>query len=174
MGLDGLHGLAHGFRRVFETLQPLVEVDAALADGVERLVRHTAGYHFMVEVAVAHVARTAMRVGHHHDFLDAELVDGDDEAAHGRIKGRDDKAAGVLDNLRVAVLQAKCGREQFGQSGVHARQHGQLLVGVLAGEILLIAFGGDERLVVVYDLVNHKQDFFLNNVVMRCKNSYFA
>ena len=40
MGLDGLNSLADGGRCILEALQPLVEVDATLADGIECLIRH--------------------------------------------------------------------------------------------------------------------------------------
>jgi hypothetical protein len=61
----------------------LVEVDAALADGIERLVRHATGNHLVVEVVIAHVAGSTMRVCHYHNLLNAQLIDGDNQAAHG-------------------------------------------------------------------------------------------
>ena len=85
MGLDGLNSLTDGGRCVLETLQPLVEVDATLTDGVERFIRHATGNHLMVEVviALAHVAGSAVRVGHHHNLLHAQLVNGHNQATHG-------------------------------------------------------------------------------------------
>ena len=38
------------------------------------------------------------------------------------------------------VLRTEGCREQFGKSGVHTRQYRQFLVGVLVGDILLVAF----------------------------------
>ena len=76
MGFDGLNGLTDRGRCVLEAFQPLVEVDATLADGVKRFIRHTTGNHLMMEVVVTHVAGSAMRVCHHHDFLYTQLVDG--------------------------------------------------------------------------------------------------
>ena len=60
MGLDGLNGLANGFRGILEALQPMIQIDATLADGVERFIRHTTGYHLVMEVVIAHVAGTTM------------------------------------------------------------------------------------------------------------------
>ena len=155
VGLDGLDGLADGGRGVLEPLQPVVQVDAALADGVEGFVRHAAGDHLVVEVVVAHVARPAVAVRHHHDLLHAQLVDGDNEAAHRRVEGRNHEAAGVLDDLRVAVFQSERGGQQLRQPRVHARQHCQLLVGVLVGEVFLVVFLFYERLVESDNLVDH-------------------
>ena len=42
MGLNGLDGLADGSLRVAETLEPVVEVNAAFADGIECLVFYAA------------------------------------------------------------------------------------------------------------------------------------
>ncbi len=69
MSLNGLNGLTNGGRCVLEALQPLVEVDATLADGIKRFIRHATSNHLVMEVVITHVAGSAMRVGHHHDFL---------------------------------------------------------------------------------------------------------
>ena len=75
MGLDGLNSLADGGRCVLESFQPLVKVDTTLADGVERFIRHAPCYHFVVEVVIAHVAGSAMRVRDHHNLLYAQFID---------------------------------------------------------------------------------------------------
>ena len=73
MGLDGLNGLADGFGRVLEPLQPMIQVDATLTDGIKCLIRNTTGYHLMMEVVITHVASSTMRMSHHHDFLYAQF-----------------------------------------------------------------------------------------------------
>ena len=60
-----------------------MQVYAAFADGVECFIRHATGYHFVMEVVETHVAGSAIGMGHHHDFLNTKLVDGDYQAAHG-------------------------------------------------------------------------------------------
>ena len=131
------------------------KVSAAFADSVEGFVCHAAGNHLVVEVVVAHVARPAVAVRHHHDLLHAQLVDGDNEAAHRRVEGRNHEAAGVLDDFRVAVFQSERGGQQLRQPRVHARQHRQLLVGVLVGEVFLVAFLFYKTLVESDNLVDH-------------------
>ena len=76
MSLDGLNGLTDGGWCILEALQPLVEVNATFADGIECFICHATGNHLMMEVIVTHVAGSAMRVCHHHDFLYTQLVDG--------------------------------------------------------------------------------------------------
>ena len=56
----------------------------------------------------------------HHDFLYPQLIDGDNETAHGRVESGDDQSSGILDNLGITVLQSERSREQFGQSGVES------------------------------------------------------
>lgn len=43
VGLDGLNCLADGFGGILKALQPMIQVDAALADGVKCLIRHATG-----------------------------------------------------------------------------------------------------------------------------------
>ena len=88
-----------------------------------------------------------MRVRHHHHLVHSQLVDGHDETAHGRVEGRDNQAAGVLDDFGIAVAQPQGGGQQLGEPCVHVREHGQLLVGIFVGEVLLIAFRGHELFV---------------------------
>ncbi len=62
MGLNGFDGLANGCLCVAEAFEPVVEVNAAFADGIECLVFYAARFHNVVEMTVTHVARTALRV----------------------------------------------------------------------------------------------------------------
>ena len=109
----------------------------------------------MVEVVVTHVARTAMGVRHHHDLLNTQFVDRDDDASHSRIESRDDEASCVLDDFGITILQSECGGQELGETGVHAGEPSEFLVRVFVGELLLIAFLCDESLVESNDFVNH-------------------
>lgn len=133
----------------------MVQVNAALADGGERFVGHAAGDHLVVKVVVAHVAGAAVRVRYHHDLFYPQLIDGDNQTAHGGVESGDYQPSCVLDDFRIAILQSECGGQQFRQPRVHARQHRQFLVGVLVGEEFLVAFLCHECLVVFDNLVNH-------------------
>ena len=86
----------------------MVEVDAASAYGVERVVGDATLQHLVVEVVIAHVACSTVAVGHNHHLVDPKLKDGDDEAAHGRVEGRDYQSTCVLDDLGIAVFQSQC------------------------------------------------------------------
>ena len=67
MGADGFDGATDGLMGVFEAFEPVAKVDATLADSVERLVSDATGKHLVVEMVVAHVAGTTMRVRDDHD-----------------------------------------------------------------------------------------------------------
>ena len=83
MGSDGVDCALDRFGGVFEAFEPVVEVYAALAYGVECLVADAAAEHLLVEVVVAHVAGSAVGVGHDHYFFYSEFVYGYYEGAHG-------------------------------------------------------------------------------------------
>ena len=161
VGFDGLYGLPDGLRRVLESFEPLVEVDAALADGVEGVVGDAAADHLMVEMVIAHVAGAAVAVCHDHDLLNSQLVDGDDEAAHGGVEGGDDESSCVLDDFSVSVLQSEGGRQQFRKPCVHAREDGELLVRVFVGKEFLVGFLSHKLLVEFNYLVNHDFQGFM-------------
>ncbi len=133
VGADGLDGAMDRLVGVLEAFEPVSKVDATLADSVERLVSDATGKHLVVEMVVAHVAGTAMRVCHDHDVGNAQLVDGNDEATHGRIECRYDESSRVFDYLGIAVLQSESSREQLGKACVHAGEDGQFFVGIFVG-----------------------------------------
>ncbi len=60
MGADNFDSLPDTFLCVLETLQPVVQVNAAFADGVEGLVGNTSGTHFFVAMVATHMAGAAM------------------------------------------------------------------------------------------------------------------
>ena len=106
MGANGLDGATDGLVGVLEAFEPVPEVDAAFADGVECLVGDATSKHLVMKMVVAHVACTTMRVCDNHDVGYAKFVDGDDKATHGRIECRDDKSASIFDNLGIAVFKS--------------------------------------------------------------------
>ena len=73
MCLNGLYGLADGFGRVLESLQPVMQVDAALLDSIKRLRPSRLG------IAQASLALLSLL----RQFLNLQLIDGDNEATHG-------------------------------------------------------------------------------------------
>ena len=158
MGLDCLDGLPNRFWSVLESFQPMVEVDATLADGVKRLILYTTGNHFVMKVVITHVTGSAMGVRYHHDFLHTKLIDSYNEAAHSRVEGRNHQASGILDNLCVTILQTQSSRKQLCQSSVHTREYREFLVGILTGQILLVALLFNELFVICNNLVYHKRN----------------
>ena len=168
MGLDGLDGLAHRGLRVAESFEPMIEVDTALTDGIQGLVLDAARFHDVVEMRVTHMTCAALRMGHNHDLFHTQFIDGDDQAAHRRIKRRDDESACVLDNLGISVLEPERGRKKFRKARVHTGQYRQFLIGVLVGDVLLVAFLCHETLVEINNPVYHKLNY-LRNLAQRYK-----
>ena len=101
------------------------------------------------------MAGATMGMGNHHDVVYTQFVDCHYQAAHSRIESRDYQSARILYNLGVAILQSQSNGEQLGKTGIHAREHGQFLVGIFIGKELLISFLCHETLVVCQYLINH-------------------
>ena len=152
---DRRDGFPDGSLGVMETFQPVLQVDAGMAERVERLVRDAFFVHQVMEMGKTHVAGAAGGMVHDHDLFHAEFVDRHDQAAERRIERGEDEAAGVLDDFRVAVFQAQRGGEHRAQAGVHAAEDRQLLGGELVRQIGFIAFRSHERLVERENVVYH-------------------
>ena len=71
---------------VAEALEPLHEVDAAAAYGVDGLPADAACCHGGEHLASVHVLCTAIGVGYDHDIGHSEFVDGYEQAAHSAVK----------------------------------------------------------------------------------------
>ena len=74
--------------------------------------------------------------------------------AHDAAEGVGHLGAGHLDDFRVAVLQPQRRQQQRGEARVHARDDGQLLVGVLVGGVTFEVAALHERAVVREDAVD--------------------
>ena len=146
--------LAHGFLGVAEAGQPFVEVDAAVPRELDALGRHAEALHVRYHFLAAHVLCAAVRVRHDHDVLHAQLAYCDQQRAHDAAEGVGHLGAGHLDDFRVAVLQPQRRQQQRGEARVHARDDGQLLVGVLVGGVTFEVAALHERAVVREDAVD--------------------
>ena len=151
----GVDGISHRVLGVVKSLKPVVEVYAAERDGVYHVLVYAALQHQPLHLGTVHVAGAAVGVGHHHDFLYPQFVDGHQQTAHGRVEGADDQSAGVLDDFCVTVFQSQCCREQFGESCIHTREYCQLLVGVFAGNILFVTASGYKLFIIFYDFFDN-------------------
>ena len=109
-----------------------------------------ADHHVGIDVGYA-----AVRVADDHDLLHAQLDDAHQQAAHGAVEGAGDHAAGVFDQLHIAVADAQCCGEQLHQTGVHAGEDGDFLVWELTGLELFIALGPDEFAVICQHFFDH-------------------
>ena len=85
----------------------MMQVNTALLNGVECLIRHTTGNHLVMEMVVTHVAGSTMRVRDHHNLLYAQFIDGDNEATHGRIESRNLKPSKIGDRVSATAEVTK-------------------------------------------------------------------
>ena len=155
MGTDRLDGVADGLLDGVEPGEPAREIDAAELHQVDVVLGDAAGEHVLDHQVAVDVLYAAVGVADDHDLLDAQLDDGDEQAADDAAEGVGDDAPGVLDDLDVAVAQTEGGGEQLDQAGVHAGEDGELLVGILAGLVLPPTLLGDELFIVAQDLFYH-------------------
>ena len=139
---------AHCLLGVAETREPLVEVDAAMVRHPDVVSAHAKAHHVGNHALSAHVLRAAVRVRDDHDVLDAELAHGDEQRSHDAAEGMGNLGTCNFDDFRVAVLKPERRHEQRCQTRVHARDHGELLVGVLVRlELLVFTFFHEVRIV---------------------------
>ena len=103
---DRIDGIPYRILCVVESLQPMVEVDAAKPDGIDNILMDATFEHQFLHLLSVHVACTAVGVGDDHDFLYTQFVDGYKETTHGRVERTDNQSTGVLDELGISVLQA--------------------------------------------------------------------
>ena len=163
MMLYHVHRVSHGVFRVVESLEPVVEVDAASCHGVDNVLPDASLHHSPFHFLAVHVAGTAVGVCHNHNLLNVQLVYSHENASHCRVKRTDNQSAGILYQFCVAIFDAQCGRQQLRQSCVHTREDGKFLVGVFAREEFLVAFVLNKFFVVSDNFFyNHNKKFILS------------
>lgn len=155
MVADEVDGLAHGVVGVLETMQPAVEVNAAVAHQGDVLVADATLAHEVKHLFGVHALHSADGVADNHYLVDTELIDGHEQRAHGRVEGIGDGASCILYDFHIAVADAERGRQEFYEACVHAGDYGYFLVGVLRSSITFIAFVFHKFAVVAQYIFNH-------------------
>ena len=157
---EQVHRLLHGVFHPVKAVEPLLEIHAAVAHHVDMVLRDAP-----LEKVVDHhvgvdVGHAAVRVADDHDLLHPKLHDGDEEAADHGAEGIGDHAAGIFDDLHVAVFDAQGGGQQLHQPGIHTSQDGQLFVRIFAGLVFFVLFFFHEFFVVAQHLSDHRSSPF--------------
>ena len=155
MVANEVDGLRYCFVDLVEAVEPVVEVDAAVAHQRDVALGDATLLHQAQHLPGVHSLYAAAGVADDHDLLDTEFVDGHEQRAHRGVEGVGDDAPGVLDDLDVAVAQTQCGGKQLYQACVHTRHDCDLLVGIFGSQILLILFVSYKLTVVAQNLVYH-------------------
>lgn len=148
MVADQVDSLGHRLRHLVEAVQPLVEVDTAVAHERYIALGHTAFFHQTQHLGGIHALYAALGVPYDHYLLHAKLVDRYKERAHGGIERVGYHPAGILDNLYIAVTQPQSRRKQLHKTRIHAGDYGNLLVGIFGGKKTLVSFFVDKLSVV--------------------------
>ena len=79
---------------------------------------------------------------------------GDQQTPHRRVVGCLHKRPGVLDDLRVSVLQSQRILQQYGKARVHATENSKLAVGIFVSQVWFIGLRFHLIAVEADDLVN--------------------
>ena len=79
MVADEVNCLAHGVVRIFESMQPAVEVNAAVTHQGDMLVADAALAHEVKHLFGVHTLHSAAGVAYYHYFVDSELIDGHEQ-----------------------------------------------------------------------------------------------
>ena len=144
---DGIDSLSDALLSVVETLKPMVKIDPAVLDEIERRISNSTRPHLLLHCGAVHMTSPTMSVRNDHDILDAKLVDSDEQATHDTAERMENDPSGVFDELRIAVLNAQGGRQKLSETRVHTGQDGEFLVGIFACYVTFIAFIGHKTLV---------------------------
>ena len=156
---DGLDGVGDGLLHGVEPGQPFLKVDAAVFHEVNGLLGNAPLLHVVDHDVAVDVLHAAVGVADDHDLFAAELVNGDEQTAHGAAEGAGDNAAGVFDDLGVAVFDAEGSRQELNQARVHAGDDGELFVGIFVGDKFFVALFSDELLVICENIFDHERSF---------------
>ena len=146
---DRIDGIPYRILCVVESLQPMVEVDAAKPDGIDNILMDATFEHQFLHLLSVHVACTAVGVGNDHDFLYTQFVDGYKETTHGRVERTDNQSTGVLDELGISVLQAQSCWQKLSEAGVHTGKNGKFLVRIFTRKILFVSLTGYEVFIIL-------------------------
>lgn len=97
------------------------------------------------------VGHAAVVVADDHDFLYAELVDADEQAADDIVKAACDGVAGSLDDLGFTAAHAEGRFEKVDEARVHAGDYGELALGQLADGRKIVGQMAHEMLIGLSD-----------------------
>ncbi len=127
-----------------KTLKPMIEIDTAMLDHVKSLRRDAALEHMLLHCRTIHMASSTMGMSNDHDILDAKLINSNKQTTHDAAERMEYNAARILDELSIAISEAKRGREQLCKPRIHTRQHGELFIRIFARYIPLVTITGHE------------------------------
>ena len=124
------------------------------------LLGDAALFHQMLHLGTVHALNAAFGMAYYHDLGNAQLVYGDEQAAHRTVEGACNGRSGILDDLHVAVSQAERRGQKLDQTGIHARDYGDAFVGILVRYESLVLPALDEALVELQNFVYHNYNSF--------------
>ena len=133
---------------IVETGQPVVEVDAGIAQGFDAVVGNVVIMYFFKETGGVQPLHAAVVVGDDHDFFDFKFEHGDQKAAHDRPPRMGNDRTGVFDELGIAVFQSERVGQQLDDARVHAGQDGEFAAGIFVSEIFFVFARFDKILVI--------------------------
>lgn len=109
MSAEHLDGVGHRSFYLVKALKPLVEIKAGIFQTVDLGKGDAVRYEVFDHLFAAETGNAAVGMADDHDFLTAQLDDGDDKTADRTVEGVCHHGPGVFDHLYVAVLNAERG-----------------------------------------------------------------
>lgn len=109
MSAEHLDGAGHRSFYLVKALKPLVKIKAGIFQTVDLGRGYAARYEVFDHLFAAETGNAAVGMADDHNFLTAQLDDGDDKTADRAVEGVRHHGPGVFDHLHVAVFNAERG-----------------------------------------------------------------
>ena len=77
-----------------------------MLDGFKRLFIDSSRKNMFTKGLKTHMTCTAFSVCNDHNLAHIQFINGHQQTAHGRIKGRDDKSTCILYQLRITIFKS--------------------------------------------------------------------
>ena len=118
------------------------------------ILRYACCKHMVDHLFCIHVLRPAVTVPYHHNSRNAQFIYRNKQASNYASKGMRNYAPCIFDYFRIAILQTKCRRKQFGQTRIHTTNNRKLFIRIFIRHVAFIRFLFDKFLIKSKNVIN--------------------